>query len=160
MSHAQTKIHADLEGWLIGNPTHRATDVALMNGAPGINSQLLPPIQNYSSGGWVSVAVSPPVVETGIVPGWPLTRTTVILSKPSLKGLEAIGHLAHDLVGDLAVAFGVALQADGEGDVEEDGVDFVAEALGHLDPLLALVWAQVGRVHVVPRHLRDQPCPQ
>ncbi len=62
----------------------------------------------------------------------------------------------HDFVGDLAVALGVAFEADGERDVEEDGVDLVAEALGHLDPLLALVGAEVGGVDVVPGHLGDE----
>ncbi len=71
-------------------------------------------------------------------------------------GAEALGHLVHDVVGDLAVALGVAFEADGERDVEEDGLDFVAEGLRHLDPLAALVRAEVGGVDVVPGHLGDE----
>src|ERR1035441_6918500 len=47
------------------------------------------------------------------------------------RGLEAFGHLAHHVLADRAVALAVALQADLQRHVEEDGLHLVAEALGH-----------------------------
>ena len=49
------------------------------------------------------------------------------------------------------------VQTNRQRNIEENRLHLVAEALRHLDPLLALVRAQVGGVHVVPRHLGDQP---
>ena len=51
-------------------------------------------------------------------------------------------------------------QADVERHVKEDGLDLVAEAGGHLDPLAALVRREVGGIHVVPGHLGDQASAQ
>ena len=36
----------------------------------------------------------------------------------------------------------------------------ILEALGHLDPLAALMRREVGRIDIVPGHPGDQPCPQ
>src|ERR1035437_7229518 len=73
------------------------------------------------------------------------------------RGLEFFGHLAHDVFAYGAVALAIALKTNIEGNVEEDRLHFVSEALGHLDPLAALVDGEIGRVHVVCGHAGDEP---
>ena len=87
-----------------------------------------------------------------------LTRTTVIFAKPSSKSgaLSFSAMRAHHLFAHRAIARAVALEANVERHIEEDRLHLVAEALGHLDPLAALVDGEVGCVHVVPRHLGDE----
>ncbi len=52
---------------------------------------------------------------------------------------QALGHLPHDLVAHHAFPAAIALHADFQRNVEEDGLHFIAKALGHLDPLAAFV---------------------
>ena len=73
------------------------------------------------------------------------------------RRFEFFSHLAHDVFAYGAVALAIALKTNIEGNVEEDRLHFVSEALGHLDPLAALVDGEIGRVHVVCGHAGDEP---
>src|ERR1017187_8706037 len=64
---------------------------------------------------------------------------------------------AHFVFGNDAVAALVALDADLERYIEEDGVNFVLIILGQLDPVLAVLGREVGRVHIVRGTLGDEP---
>src|SRR5438128_5435532 len=51
----------------------------------------------------------------------------------------------------------MALDADIERNVEENGVNFVAKVFGQLDPVLTLLGSEVGGIHVIRRAACDQP---
>ncbi len=59
------------------------------------------------------------------------------------------GHAPHGVIGDDAVAAMMTLDADLEGYVEKDGVDFVVVILGQLNPMLAFFRSEIGGVDVV-----------
>ena len=110
------------------------------------------------------------VVHAGVLPGLPfeLQKASTLMSirtvrksgRASDKSGKSFCHLLHHLIRYLPVALGVALHAHRQRHVEEHSLHFVAKALRHLDPLLAFMRAQVCGIHIVPRHLRNQPRPQ
>src|SRR5580704_7614781 len=69
---------------------------------------------------------------------------------------EAFCHLAHDVIADGPLPAAVPLHAHFQRNIEEDCLRLITKALGHLDPLPALVGREIGRVHVIPWHFRDQ----
>jgi hypothetical protein len=76
------------------------------------------------------------------------------------RGLQFLGHLAHYVLAHRAIALAVALQANLKWYIKKYRLRFVAEAFGHLDPLAAFVNGQIGGVHIVPGHPRNQACSQ
>src|SRR5579872_239572 len=70
--------------------------------------------------------------------------------------LEPRSHPLNDFFLHLTLAPPVAIQADFQRHVEKDRVDLIAKAPGHFNPLPPLMDGQIGGVHVVPRHARDQ----
>src|SRR5580692_1959744 len=55
------------------------------------------------------------------------------------RGTEAFCHLAHDVIAHGALPAAVPLHAHFQRNIEEDSLRLITKALGHLDPLPALV---------------------
>src|SRR5438067_2491930 len=56
----------------------------------------------------------------------------------------------------LAMTFAITLETQLQRHVEEDGVHFVAESAGHLDPLPTLMRRQVGGIDIIHRTFGDK----
>ena len=68
-----------------------------------------------------------------------LTRTTVILEKPSsnLSGRSLPAHALHHVLGHYPIAALIAFHPHFRGHVERDRLHLVAEIVGHLEPACA-----------------------
>ena len=66
-------------------------------------------------------------------------------------------HLAHDTFRDGSTAALVSFHADIQRNIEKNALDVITVILGKLDPAMAVVWREVGRVHVVHGTAGDQP---
>jgi len=71
-------------------------------------------------------------------------------------GVQFRGHAAHYVLRDDAVAALMAIEADVEWDIEENGVHFVLVVLGEFDPVLTLLRSEIGGIDIIHGTLRDQ----
>ena len=66
-------------------------------------------------------------------------------------------HAPHDIFRNHPLPPLIAFQADFHGHVKEHRMHFISIIFGQFDPAMALMWSEVGCIHIVGGTARDQP---